>query len=362
MADVKISGLPASTTPLAGTEVLPIVQGGQTRQVSVANLTTGRAVSATDLTLTGVATVPAGTVGAPSITTTGDTNTGIFFPAADTIAFSKGGAEAMRIFNTGGVSIGNTTDPGATNLSVTGLIKTATWNGATIGTGYGGTGLTSFTTNGVMYGASTSTLATSTKLTWENSSGYLGIGIYPGAPLHIYSTGNPPIFVDQYSTDGNGANYIGRKARGTLASPLAVAADDFIVSMSARGYGTTVMGGANVGLMGYRAAEAFTDTAQGTYFSLGTTPVGTTSRAERIRIFASGGVSIGNATDPGIGNLRVNGKIKTGGYTVATLPAGVVGDIAYVTDATAPTYLGALIGGGAVTCPVFFNGTAWVSA
>jgi hypothetical protein len=34
MADVKISGLPASTTPLAGTEVLPIVQGGQTRQVA----------------------------------------------------------------------------------------------------------------------------------------------------------------------------------------------------------------------------------------------------------------------------------------------------------------------------------------
>jgi hypothetical protein len=34
LADVKISGLPASTTPLAGTEVLPIVQGGQTRQVA----------------------------------------------------------------------------------------------------------------------------------------------------------------------------------------------------------------------------------------------------------------------------------------------------------------------------------------
>ena len=44
MADVKISGLPASSTPLAGTEVLPIVQGGQTRQVSVTNLTAGKAV------------------------------------------------------------------------------------------------------------------------------------------------------------------------------------------------------------------------------------------------------------------------------------------------------------------------------
>lgn len=52
MADTKISALPASTTPLAGTEVLPIVQSGATRQVSVANLTTGRALSATQLTLT----------------------------------------------------------------------------------------------------------------------------------------------------------------------------------------------------------------------------------------------------------------------------------------------------------------------
>ena len=52
MADSKISALPASTTPLAGTEVLPIVQSSTTKQVSVANLTTGRAISATQLTLT----------------------------------------------------------------------------------------------------------------------------------------------------------------------------------------------------------------------------------------------------------------------------------------------------------------------
>lgn len=52
MADTKISGLPASTTPLAGTEELPIVQNGVTRKVSVANLTAGRALSAIELTLT----------------------------------------------------------------------------------------------------------------------------------------------------------------------------------------------------------------------------------------------------------------------------------------------------------------------
>ena len=50
------------------------------------------------------------------------------------------------------------------------------------------------------------------------------------------------------------------------------------------------------------------------------------------------------------------------GYTVSTLPLGTIGQKEYVTDATAPTYLGALTGGGTVVCPVFYNGTIWVSA
>lgn len=45
MADAKISALPASTVPLAGTEVVPLVQSGTTKKVSVTNLTAGRAVS-----------------------------------------------------------------------------------------------------------------------------------------------------------------------------------------------------------------------------------------------------------------------------------------------------------------------------
>ena len=60
MADVKISGLPASTTPLDGTEVLPIVQGTTTKQVSIANVTAGRAVAAASVALTGVVTQSAG--------------------------------------------------------------------------------------------------------------------------------------------------------------------------------------------------------------------------------------------------------------------------------------------------------------
>jgi len=48
-------------------------------------------------------------------------------------------------------------------------------------------------------------------------------------------------------------------------------------------------------------------------------------------------------------------------YTVATLPTpGTQGRRSWVTNALAPTFLAAPVGGGAVVCPVFDNGTAWV--
>ena len=83
--------------------------------------------------------------------------------------------------------------------------------------------------------------------------------------------------------------------------------------------------------------------------------IGTT---EWMRIGA--GLSVGNTTDPGAGNLSVTGTIKTGGYTVATLPTGVTGAIAYVTNALAPTFGATVVGGGAVTIPVFYNGANWI--
>ena len=75
--------------------------------VKVSN--TGGSGTFTNLTVTGIATFSAGSAAAPAITTTGDTNTGIFFPAADTIAFAEGGVEAMRLDANGdmGIQVGN---------------------------------------------------------------------------------------------------------------------------------------------------------------------------------------------------------------------------------------------------------------
>jgi len=53
MSNTKISSLTSATTPLAGTEVLPIVQSSATVKVAVSNLTAGRPVSGTQFIPTG---------------------------------------------------------------------------------------------------------------------------------------------------------------------------------------------------------------------------------------------------------------------------------------------------------------------
>jgi len=60
------------------------------------------------LDVSGQVTVADGSAGAPSISNTGDVNTGILFPAADTIAFTTGGTERLRIDDDGSLLLGQT--------------------------------------------------------------------------------------------------------------------------------------------------------------------------------------------------------------------------------------------------------------
>jgi hypothetical protein len=115
MAVPNIFGTATSAIPLSqlDTNFATAITLGNTA-VYLGNTTTSLGnVTLTNVTISsGNVTVSAGSNTAPSITTVSDTNTGIFFPAADTIAFSEGGAEAMRIDSSGQVGIG-TTSPSA---------------------------------------------------------------------------------------------------------------------------------------------------------------------------------------------------------------------------------------------------------
>lgn len=81
MANTKISALTSATTPVAGTEVLPIVQSSTTKQVSIANLTAGRSVSATSFVPTG-STIPAN---------------GLYLPAANAVGIASNTTNAVYI-------------------------------------------------------------------------------------------------------------------------------------------------------------------------------------------------------------------------------------------------------------------------
>lgn len=114
MADLKISQLPSATTPLAGTEVLPIVQSSTTKKVSVDNLTAGRAVSALSLSLTNALTVGNGGSGATTLTGYVKGNGTSAFTASSTIP------------NTDITGLGTISTQAANNVAITGGSITGT--------------------------------------------------------------------------------------------------------------------------------------------------------------------------------------------------------------------------------------------
>jgi len=205
MADVKISGLPASTVPLAGTEVLPIVQGGVTKKVAVSDLTAGRAVSAASLALTGSA-LPVG----------------------------SGGSGTSTAFTAGSVVFAGTSGVYSQNNA---------------------------------------------NFFWDNTNVRLGIGnAAPDTRLHLTQPNNtaPAIRITNSSGRSNELGYTGQ----------------FEFSL-----------GANFGNDNVR---------YGIFTSGGGVATIWTNNLERVRVFSTGGVSIGDTTDPGAGALRITDNLVIG--------------------------------------------------
>jgi hypothetical protein len=85
-----------------------------------------------------------GSVSAPAYSASGDTNTGIFFPTADTIAFSEGGVEAARFDASGNLGVGTTSPTAKLNVSRTDSTLIGLFSGTTKGARIGTTATYSF--------------------------------------------------------------------------------------------------------------------------------------------------------------------------------------------------------------------------
>jgi hypothetical protein len=129
MPATKITGLTAISTIDTAVDPLPIVDvsdttmaaSGTTKKVTVdqilgagaagsfSSVSASGAVSGGSLNVTGVASFADGTVALPSITNTGDTNTGVYFPDADTVAVTAGGTESFRVDSSRNVLVNGTT-------------------------------------------------------------------------------------------------------------------------------------------------------------------------------------------------------------------------------------------------------------
>ena len=101
-------------------QTVPVANGGTGLTSLTANsvlyaATTNTIGQSANLTFDGSQfDVPAGSAATPAISTPSDSNTGFYFPAADNLGFSTGGAERMRIDSAGRVGIGVTPAGGAT--------------------------------------------------------------------------------------------------------------------------------------------------------------------------------------------------------------------------------------------------------
>jgi len=197
---------------------------------TAATITTGTipTLIATTLITTGT-----GTAAAPAIVPTGDTNTGIFFPAADTVAFSEGGAEAMRIDSSGFVGIG--TSPTA-KLNV--------------------------------YDASS-------------------------ASVLVQGDSVAQTIINRASTDATAPQIALRKSRGSVASPTAVASADALGLLNFQGFGGTNT--RNLARISGNVETYVSDGDISANLIFLTSSTGGVTPTEKMRIDAAGNVGIGTS-------------------------------------------------------------------
>jgi hypothetical protein len=342
--------------------------GGGSGTVTTVSVATANGVSGTVANAT---TTPAITLVLGAIT-----------PSAVTISGISGSTQCVHA-NSSGVLSGTGSDcgSGGGGMSIGGTI-----------TGGAGLGGVLFDASGPVLAESSGVLVSNTVLTVPAgvvgtpsiAIGASGTGFYGGSTTAWGLAVNGVKKFDYGITSGTVFTMQGSLVLGSSGSFQAAGS----VTAGSTSYFSWVSGGAltstGIGQVTFGTASSGTPTAQTTAAQSG---VGTNISGQNWTIQASNSTGSGTSADiifqtggSGAGaavantyataltikgvtqNVVFGAQAVHKGYTVGTLPTGVTGGNAYVTDqlTTCAVAGAALTGGGAVTCPVFYNGSAWV--
>ena len=354
MANRKISDLTALTAPATG-DLLPIVDISE-----AAAADKNKKITYGEL----LASAPAGSAAAPSFSFDGDPNTGIYNPAADTLAFVEGGVEVMRIDSSGRVGIG-TSAPSNTagfgqQLQLTGNLPCITIDNTGTGANKYSLGVNGSGAFGVW-----DNTASAFRM-YINSSGSVGIGTTsPAARLQVTDGSLSNFYVAPGYGGGygtllatGGSEYLAFATNGLANERLRITSAGNVgigttsPSSTLHVIGTTSLNGTQSAICNSTTGSYITFQHNGTsvgdlgsgnqVFSGSTGDFGISSRAgsltfginavEKARIDTSGRLLVGTSSDSGGALLQVNGdRIRVGtAKTPATSGAtGTTGEIAW---------------------------------
>jgi hypothetical protein len=220
-----------------------------------------------------VASAGSGSVGTAAVAPTGDPNTGIYFPAADQVAITTGGTQAL-LLAAGAVS----------NPTFTGTAKFP--DGSASAPSITNTGDTD---TGVAFPADNTVAVTTggTERVRVDSSGNVGIGTTsPVFQIDVRASGAANTSVQRSSDNTAAPNIVTRKSRGTSTSPTVVSVNDIVGTLTGFGYdGSTYQNAGAIQIAVDDSPGAGDMPGRLMFFA---TADGTTTLTERMRIDRNG--------------------------------------------------------------------------
>ena len=260
--------------------------------------------------------------------------TGVSFAGGTLSATGSGGtvtSVAALTLGTTGTDLSSTVANGTTTPVITLQVPTAsaTNRGALSAADWttfnGKAPAVTYTTNYIPYGQGTTTLNQSSNLQFTAT----GLGLFATAPRQQLTVGS---YLDIYSGAANSPTNSSIRASSAGHTIVNATGGGIIyLNLDAGSGGVSFANGAggvvgSVNSTGLATMASFvpsgsTVPTNGMYLPAANTLGLATNTGEKVRIFSSGGVSIGNTTDAGAGNLYVNTSLGVGAVPVSAITA-----------------------------------------